>query len=989
MARADQAPSAVVRSLVIGVWTVVAAGWVGALILGSGPPELANQLVLVVLGGFFVLQVSSLLLTAVRVPRRRAAVLALLGGMVLWTMGSLTITVAEVGTARPFPAPGELLFVSSYLGLAAYLMLDVPSRVHRSSVAWLDAVVVCGGVACVIALVLVRPVSAALGQTGAPLLLALLYPLLDLALIAILLAQVVVGEREAGWSSVLPGLVLLLLVVADSSLLVQLRGGSLASVPMLEALWGNGFALLGTGAVLRRRSSDAPSVHRPAWILVGAALSAVLALALRPTDSVGLYVTVPAVLTLVGSGARMWVALGQARRTAEAVQLSLTDELTGLANRRSVLAALTARLTQRDPLALLLLDLDGFKEINDSLGHSVGDTVLGVVARRLADAVGPEVAVSRLGGDEFALLVPDQDHLELLELARDVRETLLAPLEVDGMQLAIRSSVGIAVAGADNRTSGDLRRQADVALYEAKDSPVGAVVYDVARDGFSRQRLRLGEELRQGISQGQLQLWYQPQLDARTRAIVSVEALVRWEHPVHGLLQPSGFLPGARRWGLMPALSEAVVRQAVEDLVRWRSQGLHFRVAVNLAPAELLGSAVLATLYEVIAAARLEPGALVVEVTEDSFLSDPQRALRILQELREHHVEVSIDDYGSGFSSLSSLRDLPVQEVKVAPGGGPVVRCPLPRRCATRWSTGHPRSGPGPAGSARARARRPRRDRCRGSRGGAPRARSAAGGRASRRRPRTPGRSRVTRCRRRGGARDRGVVQPHPGEQRARSLVEDRRAPAHVVGRAALDHAVVERDRVPDAGAPVPRTGAEGGDVPGVREVHPGRPDGPLGVDAPRRSGDLVKGLQAHVAGGDEARLGDDLPGLVGEGEERARVLVDREVPVERRSGVAEAVGEDGSLALPGGLEQVALGVEVQRQHAGSAGVPGRRLSTHGARRGPVGGSFRRVRARGLQASTGLGSPRGTTAGRLCTTACPRCGTDEPTPPDRATPAGG
>ncbi|HYN76160.1 MAG TPA: bifunctional diguanylate cyclase/phosphodiesterase, partial [Candidatus Limnocylindria bacterium] len=402
-----------------------------------------------------------------------------------------------------------------------------------------------------------------------------------------------------------------------------------------------------------------------AGVLMGAASIALIALAVRPTGVTAWYITVPAVVTLVAAGYRLVLALRDAQGAADALRLSRTDELTGLPNRRAVLQDLDTAMRDGRPLALMLLDLDGFKDINDSLGHAAGDAVLGVAADRMGRFVGPGVSVARLGGDEFAVMVRDADPLALLEMAQRLRDDLLEPVRVEGLELAIRASIGITVKGEGDARATDLLRRSDVAMFEAKVSRAGTLLYDASRDGFSRQRLRLAEDLRRGIAEDQLVVWYQPQVDAVTHEVSGVEALVRWQHPTEGLLLPLHFLPDARRSGLMLALSEAVAHQVVGDARRWLDSGFSFRVSMNCAPPELLGGSLLPRLFDALENARLPAESLLVEVTEDSFLSDPERAREQLLDIRAHGVQVAIDDYGTGFSSLAYLRDLPVQELKM------------------------------------------------------------------------------------------------------------------------------------------------------------------------------------------------------------------------------------------------------------------------------------------------------------------------------------
>jgi predicted signal transduction protein with EAL and GGDEF domain len=295
----------------------------------------------------------------------------------------------------------------------------------------------------------------------------------------------------------------------------------------------------------------------------------------------------------------------------------------------------------------------------------MGDRVLHAIGERLRASVRPQDLVARLGGDEFALLAPTGDEIELMEMAQDVRAVLLAAVHVDSLDLAIRASIGITARQPHDTTAAALLRRADVAMYQAKSARSGAVLYQPSHETFTRKRLARIEELREAIQSEQLRLWYQPQVDAVSRRLTAIEALVRWEHPSEGLLSPMEFLPDARRAGLMPALSDWVVRTAVLHAVGWHERGADFRVAMNCAPAELLGGSLLPKLFESMAETGLPGDRLLIEVTEDSFLSDPHRARDAIRELRDHGVQVAIDDYGTGFSSLSYLRDLPVQELKM------------------------------------------------------------------------------------------------------------------------------------------------------------------------------------------------------------------------------------------------------------------------------------------------------------------------------------
>lgn len=655
-----------VRRMGRAAWVVAGLGAASTLVLPGPDDGAAIRYALVVtLLTFFALQIGRLLLAAAHDPGRRYALLFLTAGVGLWAVGAATVSASQAVEMVRFPAPGEVLYLLSYLGMAAYLLLDVAGRRLPALAVWLEAAVVCGAAACLATFAVLSPLAGTFDRGGLPLLLAVLYPLIDLVLGTIVLAQLLLRQRERTRRTAGLALAFLGLAVADSSFLLSLERDSYSTSVMLDILWGVSFAVLVGSACTPPRTAAQGSGQLRSRTLVVAAAVGLLVLVVHPGGTIGWIVTVPAIVTLVSAGARMVLALREARGAAEALRLSLTDELTGLPNRRAVLAKADDALREGRPFAFMLLDLDGFKDINDSLGHGTGDEVLIAVARRMRDALPSDVVVARLGGDEFALLALTGDDLELLEMARRVREVLMAPLHIDSLDLAIGASIGITVSSEADGSATDLLRRADVAMYEAKESRSGALLYDTTQDGYSRQRLRRGEELRHAIASNELVLWYQPQVDAVSRRVTAMEALVRWEHPREGLLSPMLFLSEARRAGLMPALSDAVMRMVVADTRAFVDAGYDFRVAMNCAPPELLGGQLLPRLYEELAEAGLPGDSVLIEVTEDSFLSDPERARDALYDLRAHEVQASIDDYGTGFSSLAYLRDLPVQELKI------------------------------------------------------------------------------------------------------------------------------------------------------------------------------------------------------------------------------------------------------------------------------------------------------------------------------------
>ncbi len=608
-------------------WVVLATAVLVNWLAESAFPRLSHTIVITTLSILFPMLVLRLALAARLDRARRAALVLLVAAVSAWAAGSMTITAASLEAPTHFPAPGEWLFLISYIGMAGYLILDVDRKQLRPSVGSLDVAVICGGTACLASLLLVTPIRIASGQEGLPLLLALVYPLADMMLAVVVLGQALSRVRTDRRQSIMMGSAFLLLTAADSAFALQVSAITYDFDTLSNVLWGGAFALL-VAAACRPHQLVIRVMPKAGGtkLVVGAGIIAVTVLAMRPHDSLAYYIVPPAVFTLAVVSARMGLALRDANRAAEAFALSHTDDLTKLPNRRAVRTRIEQRIADGRPLALMLLDLDGFKEINDALGHQAGDVVLKFVAVRLRESVSADVMVARLGGDEFAILLGSTGEIELMETAREILAELNKPVYVDGIEIRPSGSVGIAVVSETDCEEGEVLRRADVAMYQAKGTRTGAALYDAHLDEFSRARLQLAEDLRRGIAENQVEVWYQPQIDAVTRQVGAVEALVRWRHPTEGLLNPVAFLPAARRAGLMGALSDHVARTAIRDLHRLREVGLDLRVAINCAPPELLSNTFLPRLYAFVAEWDVPADRLVLEVTEDTFLADPQRA---------------------------------------------------------------------------------------------------------------------------------------------------------------------------------------------------------------------------------------------------------------------------------------------------------------------------------------------------------------------------
>jgi diguanylate cyclase (GGDEF)-like protein len=343
------------------------------------------------------------------------------------------------------------------------------------------------------------------------------------------------------------------------------------------------------------------------------------------------------------------------------------DPLTGLANRRRFIEELEATVydARARDCAVLMIDLDRFKEINDSFGHSVGDDLLCLVGPRLERTLQPGDLLARMGGDEFAVLLPDADAVRAQEVAEQLGAALRDAFVLDGMPLHVDASIGIALCPDHGRDRSLLLARADTAMYVAKRARHGFEMWAPDGTPASRDRLETLEQLRTALDDDQLDVHYQPKLELRTGAVIGVEALVRWNHPERGLLYPDVFLPLAEQAGLMRRLALRVLERSLRDLQDWRAAGLDLSVAVNLSVSNLQDVALPEQVEMLLDAFALPADSLILEITEDVLMADAARSQQVMAGLRGLGVRLSIDDYGTGYSSLSYLRALPVDELKL------------------------------------------------------------------------------------------------------------------------------------------------------------------------------------------------------------------------------------------------------------------------------------------------------------------------------------
>ena len=361
--------------------------------------------------------------------------------------------------------------------------------------------------------------------------------------------------------------------------------------------------------------------------------------------------------------------ISRLRRHAEESRFqALHDALTGLPN-RTMFREHAQEAIRRSPgsgFAVLIMDLDKFKEVNDTLGHQNGDRVLIAAAQRLGESVRPGDLVARLGGDEFGILLDGVTRTsEALALAKRLTEALAAPFSVQDLTLEVGASIGIALFPLHGSDVDTLVQRADVAMYEAKSVYGGSAVYSPEQDSYSPARLALVGEIRRAIEEGELRVAYQPTVNLSDGRVVGAEALVRWRHPQRGEVQPDEFVPIAEHTGLVRPLTLFVLDQALAACARWRAQGKFLTVAVNLSVRNLLDAELPVDVARLLLAHGLDPRALELEVTETALIADPPRTHSILKRLRDIGVGIAIDDYGTGYSSLAYIRRMPVTALKI------------------------------------------------------------------------------------------------------------------------------------------------------------------------------------------------------------------------------------------------------------------------------------------------------------------------------------
>ena len=657
-------------------WTMAGLGalWLlYAVLLGLHGPELdvlRDNVLYAVLGVGALAVVAA---RAVTQRRDRSAWVVLTAGLVC-TMTAQAVYALYVARLdpEPFPSVADPLFLAVYVAWYVAVALLVRNRLHglpRS--VWLDGLVAVLALAAVMEAWLVTEMSGRPQGSSLAVLVSSAYPLLDMLLLLLAAFGLVLLGSRAPRSLWWFAAAMVTAGIADLALWLAVAQDGPTFGTWFAALWPASRLLLAVAAWV---PDPEQTRRRPALkvLLVAPAASLLLSagvLVWASRHPVPLVAIAMAGGALVGVLVRLTMTVAETGRLMSAQHIAATDELTDLPNRRGFSTTATTLLASADgehPAALLMMDLDGFKEVNDSLGHHAGDRLLAALADRVRETLrSPDDVLGRLGGDEFALLLPRVGQAGAAQVAERIADALHAPFVIDGVRVQTAASVGIALAPDHGTELSLLLRRADIAMYRAKVDHLGYTTYDGTKDHEGEDRLHRVAELRRAIHGDELVLHYQPKIALPSEEVVAVEALVRWDRPGHGLVFPDDFLPLVEEAGLMPALTTEVLQAALAQTAAWNAEGLRLPVAVNLPSAAVVDEALPDRITSLLAQYGVPPGLLQIEITEEALLRDRVRAQAVLARLRQSGIRISIDDYGSGYSSLAYLRELTVDEIKL------------------------------------------------------------------------------------------------------------------------------------------------------------------------------------------------------------------------------------------------------------------------------------------------------------------------------------
>jgi diguanylate cyclase (GGDEF)-like protein len=604
-------------------------------------------------------------------PRRVAAIL--LGFAMLCQAAGNVIysTWTQYQAHPPAPSPSDIAYLGFYVSVAAAVVW-MARRDHGSfpRALWLDGAIGAAGAASALAGGMILVGAGPQGDDSTVVLVGAAYTVADLLLIAMIAGLLAMRGVRGGstWVWLAGGMAAFCAADVAYAVLVS-KGTYDVGGSGLHLLWMTGITCIASSIWSSPRTRGIRITRSRTMLAIPllAALTAVGVLTIFSFRDHPALMSL-ATFTLLLAGARTLVTFRQVQHLSGARRQAVTDDLTGLGNRRSLFEHGTLRLETADPtdrLALILIDLDNFKEINDTFGHPAGDELLREMARRLTARARAHDLLVRLGGDEFALLITLAPEADSREIAAAILDRITEPFVIDGARLLVAASAGIAERDNDSLGIVDLLRRADVAMYAAKDAHSRVDRYDPQLDEVNRVRLATMQDLDAALNDHQFVLHYQPKVDIASSTIFGAEALVRWEHPTRGLLYPDAFLPVVEQSGLMHAVTRLVLQEAVRQLAIWKEDGLDIVVAVNLSASDLLDDSLADRIESLLHEHSLPGSALKLEITESVLMLDPERARSVLEGLRALGVRIALDDYGTGYCALAYLRDLPVDELKL------------------------------------------------------------------------------------------------------------------------------------------------------------------------------------------------------------------------------------------------------------------------------------------------------------------------------------
>jgi diguanylate cyclase len=593
-------------------------------------------------------------------------------GIVLNLMGNVVYQLWDQNlTPIPNPALSDVPYLLSYgcfaLGLGLLPFRSVKSQ--RSLL--LDGLIAGLSSAAVLAASVFEPV---LAVAGSPLqiVVAMAYPLMDLVFFALIVTGLTPQRYRPTWSYVLLFAGGLAMALGDTFYLTQVANDSYRPGTVLEALWTLGIFLFGLAAW-------APCEHRRprresrnlSVVPVFFGLCALGVLAFAPFHTMPAAASMLAVSALALLVFRTLRTIRQLRLAGDNHRQARTDDLTGLPNRRAFFERLDAALKESDaqPFSVLTIDLDGFKHVNDTLGHQTGDDLLRHVADRFARVMPTDDLLARLGGDEFGGYLSNTTPDRAEEVARVLLSVLAQPFALDGLTLKVAASIGMASFPVDGRDRSALVRFSDLAMYHAKQNRLGISRYVASQNPATRQSLQLLEDLRVAVAKDRLSTYFQPIFNLTTGQIERVEALARWEHPTLGLLMPDVFIPLAERSDLIFDLTRSILRTSVSQVAAYRTlRGIDLGLGVNISGRDLGDDTLPDFVVSTCETLGLPLSALTLEITETALAVNPLAAAAAVRRLRDLDVRVSIDDFGVGYSSMSQLLDLAVDELKLDRG---------------------------------------------------------------------------------------------------------------------------------------------------------------------------------------------------------------------------------------------------------------------------------------------------------------------------------